>query len=318
MSTFSEEVLLKKFGELNTAQHSIQTLSLWLIHHRKHRAVVVAAWFRELIRAENNRKLVFMYLANDVIQTSRKKGPEYCHEFDKVLEEAFESLTLEEYDDKTRKNIQRILQIWEEREVYNVERINAFQRALAKDPATAQRRARLSMEGAKENLGPQAEEVKKTVPNVGELSGLLQVLKNASSLDSDTRSRIDQLTCDLSSYAETNLLHGLGGAERAQELDSKLERLLPLIVEYNGRLSAEMSTRRKMVGVLENLASIHQAKIDDTKAKIAECSRKLEKIKAVKHGIKSRVKYLPSSHRYTEDNSKYSLRKRKAGLYRPY
>lgn len=43
---------------------------------------MVAAWEAEFARAPNmQKKLALMYLANDVLQNSRKKGPEYVNEF---------------------------------------------------------------------------------------------------------------------------------------------------------------------------------------------------------------------------------------------
>jgi regulator of Ty1 transposition protein 103 len=48
MSSFTESGLVKKLQELNSSQQSIQTLSLWLIHHRKHNGLVIKTWYREL------------------------------------------------------------------------------------------------------------------------------------------------------------------------------------------------------------------------------------------------------------------------------
>lgn len=48
MSAFTEVAFLKKLAELNSSQQSIQTLSLWLIHHRKHHASIIKTWIREL------------------------------------------------------------------------------------------------------------------------------------------------------------------------------------------------------------------------------------------------------------------------------
>lgn len=48
MSTFQEGTLLKKLVDLNETQQSIQTLSLWVIHHRKHSKEIVQIWIREL------------------------------------------------------------------------------------------------------------------------------------------------------------------------------------------------------------------------------------------------------------------------------
>ena len=52
MSGFTTETLEKKLAELNSSQQSIQTLSLWLIHHRKHHKLIVQTWYRELKKGE--------------------------------------------------------------------------------------------------------------------------------------------------------------------------------------------------------------------------------------------------------------------------
>ncbi len=73
--SFSEAAVVKKFQELNNTQQSVQTLSLWLIHHRKHAKNIVQIWLKELL-SENKceRKLTYIYLANDILQNSRKKS----------------------------------------------------------------------------------------------------------------------------------------------------------------------------------------------------------------------------------------------------
>ena len=52
MSSFTDSSLVKKLTELNNTQQGIQTLSLWLIHHRKHSKTVVQTWYRELEKGE--------------------------------------------------------------------------------------------------------------------------------------------------------------------------------------------------------------------------------------------------------------------------
>lgn len=55
MSAFSEAALEKKLSELSNSQQSVQTLSLWLIHHRKHARTIVGVWFNELKKGEPAR-----------------------------------------------------------------------------------------------------------------------------------------------------------------------------------------------------------------------------------------------------------------------
>jgi uncharacterized protein (DUF2249 family) len=57
MAGFTESALSKKLSELNSSQQSIQTLSLWLIHHRKHHATIVNVWFKELQKGTRFNKI---------------------------------------------------------------------------------------------------------------------------------------------------------------------------------------------------------------------------------------------------------------------
>lgn len=152
MSGFTENALVKKLVDLNASQQSIQTLSLWLIHHRKHHQIIVKTWYRELLKgtfilftsslfkhkqnwiyafftAKDNRKLTFMYLANDVIQNSKKKGPEFGKEFGGVLKKAFDHMSSIGYDEKTKNSLIRVLNIWGERGVYDQKQISEFKQA---------------------------------------------------------------------------------------------------------------------------------------------------------------------------------------------
>ena len=52
MSAFSETTLETKLTELNPSQQSIQTLSLWLIHHRKHAKKIVTTWKKLLVQSK--------------------------------------------------------------------------------------------------------------------------------------------------------------------------------------------------------------------------------------------------------------------------
>lgn len=84
---------------------------MWLIHHRKHYKTIIQIWFRELKKqgkkkvmhfwsyclihvfpAKASRRVAFMYLANDVIQNSKKKGTEFTKEFHGILKPSFQHI----------------------------------------------------------------------------------------------------------------------------------------------------------------------------------------------------------------------------------
>lgn len=119
MSGYSDNVLERKFADLTNSPQSIQQLSVWLIHHRKHYQTIVKCWFKELGRAKPNaRKLTFLYLANDVSQNSKKKHPEYSKEFGTVMKPVLEHLSVIDLDGKIVKAIERLLKIWQDRNIF--------------------------------------------------------------------------------------------------------------------------------------------------------------------------------------------------------
>jgi len=60
--SYSESALERKLVELNNSQQSIQQLSLWLIHHRKHHVSIIKTWYKEMIKTTPAKKLTFLYL----------------------------------------------------------------------------------------------------------------------------------------------------------------------------------------------------------------------------------------------------------------
>ncbi|ELT89785.1 hypothetical protein CAPTEDRAFT_170579 [Capitella teleta] len=65
---------------------------------------------------------MFLYLANDVIQNSKKKGSEFNREFKTAIVDAYKCAS-KEADEKTRDSMNRMLNIWKERNVFDEELI---------------------------------------------------------------------------------------------------------------------------------------------------------------------------------------------------
>ncbi|KAL7600647.1 hypothetical protein Lser_V15G22368 [Lactuca serriola] len=116
-SVFSEQILADKLSKLNSTQQCIETLSHWCIFHRSKAEVVVKTWEKQLQSSEVAQKVPLLYLANDILQNSRKKGNEFVFEFWKVLPGVLKDL-IEKADDQGRKAVNRLVGIWEERKVF--------------------------------------------------------------------------------------------------------------------------------------------------------------------------------------------------------
>ncbi|KVI02420.1 regulation of nuclear pre-mRNA domain-containing protein 1A-like isoform X2 [Cynara cardunculus var. scolymus] len=116
-STFNPQILVEKLAKLNSSQQSIETLSHWCIFHMNKAKQVVETWARQFRCSPRDQRLAFLYLANDILQNSRRKGSEFVGEFWKVLPDALHNV-MDNTDESGRNAALRLVRIWEERKVF--------------------------------------------------------------------------------------------------------------------------------------------------------------------------------------------------------
>ncbi|XP_044503314.1 regulation of nuclear pre-mRNA domain-containing protein 1B [Mangifera indica] len=116
-STFNPQILVEKLAKLNNSQTSIETLSHWCIFHMNKAKQVVETWDRQFHCSPCEQRLAFLYLANDILQNSRRKGSEFVGEFWKVLPDALRDV-MDNGDEFGRNAARRLINIWEERKVF--------------------------------------------------------------------------------------------------------------------------------------------------------------------------------------------------------
>ncbi|XP_042425399.1 regulation of nuclear pre-mRNA domain-containing protein 1A-like [Zingiber officinale] len=115
--SFNGQILVDKLARLNNSQQSIETLSHWCIFHRNKAKQVVETWEHQFYCSPREQRISFLYLANDILQNSRRKGLEFINEFWKVLPDAL-SDAFANGGDIGRNTVQRLVNIWEERKVF--------------------------------------------------------------------------------------------------------------------------------------------------------------------------------------------------------
>ncbi|XP_037931295.1 regulation of nuclear pre-mRNA domain-containing protein 1B [Teleopsis dalmanni] len=328
MSAFTETALLKKLSELNSSQQSIQTLSLWLIHHRKHHASIVKTWFRELQNVSENKKLTFMYLANDVIQNSKKKGPEYGREFLIILPKVFTHIGESCFSEKLFGSLGRILCIWEERSVYEHAVINEYRSLLNKkhgssgnsnfhkrdesrenvkkiekrkheDSRNKTRHMKLPHTHSEDNATKDSSEDVLQIspyiphgepPEPEELIKALLATENSASSDATVREKIANLPQEIS---DVNYLHKLEDKEKAKKLSNEVNDALTMLNDYNARLAAEMESRGKLAIMLRNFYVEQKELLTQAETRYEEYSKKYDKMIGVQKEIQEHISNLP-------------------------
>lgn len=303
MAGFTEPALAKKLVELNNSQQSIQTLSLWLIHHRKHHKSIVQVWFKELKKAKSTRRLTFMYLANDVIQNSKKKGPEFSKEFGTILCKAFKHVALET-DDKTRNGLERVLSVWQERNVYDAKQIDEFRQALGDKNKKATPEIEPKPKKRKKEKEPsppivttREEEIQSPTrsppgepPDPDELIKALQDLENSASTDAAVREKIASLPPEVS---DASLLGKIRDKESAEKLSKQVDEACSLLADYNSRLSQELEDRKKVSRLLSDFTYSQKEILAQIEQKLEEYRDKLRRVTQVRNELRSHLQNLP-------------------------
>lgn len=324
--SFSESSLLKKFQELNNTQQSVQTLSLWVIHHRKHSKIIVGTWLKELMSTQKaDRKLTFLYLANDILQNSRKKGNEYLKEFSNIMIEAVENIA-KYSDDKTRFTVERILNIWKDRKIYSDESIDKFRNKLhatkpleiidspplkdsprnklTKNENLSSRKRGHSTEDSiepnlKSNKTSLREEVNKElaqsctniqVPEPSDLINLLQELEKSASSDAVVREKIAELPGKVS---DINEIKRIKEKNEALELSKTVNDALQLLENYNSRLQQELVSRKQTALQLAVYIRKERSELENDQKMIDEWQKKLKQVNIVKKELQTHLESLP-------------------------
>uniref|UniRef100_A0A1A8HPL3 Regulation of nuclear pre-mRNA domain containing 1B n=1 Tax=Nothobranchius korthausae TaxID=1143690 RepID=A0A1A8HPL3_9TELE len=306
MSSFSESALEKKLSELSSSQQSVQTLSLWIIHHRKHSALIVKVWHRELKKAKSNRKLTFLYLANDVIQNSKKKGPEFTKDFETVLVDAC-SHVASESGEGCKKQMERLLNIWKERSLYRADFIQQLKLAIEDSnsprPAEEKKPVKRSYQKIQQreeeeddddddyrsHMSPHNTE---TAANqlTEELVKALQDLENAASGDAAVRQKIASLPQEVQ---DVSLLEKITDKEAADKLSKTVDEACLLLAEYNGRLAAELEDRRQLARMLTEYIGSQKEALMEREKKLEDYKQKLARVTHVRKELKSHIQSLP-------------------------
>jgi len=85
-------------------------LSHWCIFHRKNAEQVVQTWDKQFHSSLREQRVPFLYLANDILQNSKRTGNEFVGEFWKVLPAAVKDVT-ENGDDYGKNVVSRLVRI---------------------------------------------------------------------------------------------------------------------------------------------------------------------------------------------------------------
>jgi len=121
-----------KLLKLNGTLQSIQSTSLWIVFHVKNYKQMIALWKAEVLKSEPEKQVHLLFLCNDVVQNSKKKTSTFVTAFAEVLLEVLQSIW-KGLGDKNRRSISRIIDVWEQREIFSASYLQTLREIDQKD-----------------------------------------------------------------------------------------------------------------------------------------------------------------------------------------
>ncbi|XP_051527562.1 regulation of nuclear pre-mRNA domain-containing protein 1A-like isoform X3 [Myxocyprinus asiaticus] len=240
--------------------------------------------------AQVSRKLTFLYLANDVIQNSKRKGPEFTHDFAPVIVDAFKHVS-SEGEESCKKHLSRVLSIWQERAVYENDVLDKLTEVLQVEKK-AKKRPYEEIKVNDDDFASQSSPGEP--PQTAELIRALQELENAASSDAVLRQRISALPPEVQ---DTSLLHKVTDKESGERLSRLVEEACMLLADYSGRLAAEIDDRRQLTRTLAVFLQRQKDGLAQNEQKLEEYKRKLARVSLVRKELRSRLSSLPDLSR---------------------
>ena len=231
-----------------------------------------------------------MYLANDLVQNSRKKSPEISKEFGLIMKAVFSHLAAVKFESKTFLSLDRLVKIWRERQIFDrnvftdiatVWDISKLLPEVGTDPVPTEppppKKKKVNEENGCNNKTIDVEETS------AKILKMLQVLSSTSDLD--TSSELLSKIPDLSTIGDDQLT--------PEELNGKVTEMSDAqsqLQEQTKILQDEVETRTDLDALLTEYMVAHRKLINKKKERLKNCTTKLQTLEDAKCYVQAQLK----------------------------
>lgn len=111
LSWFREALVLVFWCSIICYLNFCIALSHWCIFHQSKAELVVGTWDKQFHNSEKGKRVPLLYLANDILQNSKRKGNEFVTEFWKVLPKSLKDV-LDKGEDHEKRVASRLVSLF--------------------------------------------------------------------------------------------------------------------------------------------------------------------------------------------------------------
>ncbi|KAK2576925.1 hypothetical protein KPH14_005544 [Odynerus spinipes] len=243
-SDFDVELFERRLHTLKDSQESIQGLSAWCLERRQHHKKIVATWLQVLKKVKVEHRLTLFYLANDVIQYSKRKNFEFVESWGTTLQRA----TTMVRDEKVKHRILRIFKIWDQRQVYDEEFLADLSGLISAAP--------------KKKVDTQPA----TAPEEFQAALLISTMRSCATLEQATDARLRDLrdsNIDIENAEE--LCASLKDRRRVEDAEKEVDLAVRNVENYVRALEAEIRERTQVLELLEQADQFYETQRGEVK-----------------------------------------------------
>ncbi|XP_067624129.1 uncharacterized protein [Eurosta solidaginis] len=268
---FDEDFFETRLEALKDTQEGIQQLSAWCLQQRPHHKKIVTCWLNVLKRVRVEHRLVLFYLANDVIQNSKRKRYEFVESWATALQRA----TTMVRDEKVKSKILRIFGIWEQRDIYNEEYLSDLCGLLNINPP--------------KKAQPVVAESADDYTNGPLITNIRECVELSLATDNSFKKLPKAPVCDIEIIKQQ-----IKDKSHSDDIEKEIERYTTYAEAYSKHLHAEIRSRKAVLNSLDTAIKFYANQRGEVKVVVSAYKNFGSRIKLVKKKLDEITPNLPS------------------------
>lgn len=215
--------------------------------------------------------MTLFYLANDVVQHAKKKNiPGYLGDFEEILRDAIQLVR----DDKIRPNINRVLNIWQERNIYPIEFVDELRTLLTGSSVKVSSASKIVAEF--------------------KLSQLVEKIKRARKIEAARQQKVEAVNSSRIDALSKEVLNNLKDKSHGEQYSKDFDDATKLMESLVSTLEKEIAIRNDLIEYLEKSEIFYETQKGEAKIVASAYKNFAQRVKSVKKKLSESKTSLPS------------------------
>ncbi|KAH6644097.1 RNA polymerase II-binding domain-containing protein [Boeremia exigua] len=271
---FTEDSLKAKLSSLNETQDSISTVGQWILFHRRHAERIAAVWLQRMKESPPNKKLVLIYLANEITQTSKmRKKEEFLRAYEPIIAEAT-TVAYKGSPHEIQNKIRRVVEVWRQRQIFNQAAQQSIEKAMNDVDSSKSLGRKPALGGSLFSSSSVPAELKPVAP----------LATSVEKADLTTKPTVATANQEYEKVTNSNYTIPSAPVHAAG-----LSTLVKKLAVAEGAVAESIKARHALIAGLETLLATNKAKLDADTAQAADLKTRKDAIESRKRQVEDAI-----------------------------